>query len=97
MVQRVGGSRRKTRHKFTKPLRTKGKISIRNYFQNFKEGDKVALKAEPAIQKGLYHGRFHGQICTVIKKRGACYEVKLVDGDKAKILIVHPVHLKRML
>jgi len=96
MVQRVGGSRRKTRHKLSKPFRSRGKISIRSYLQEFKEGDRVALKAEPAVQQGLYHGRFHGRSCVVMRKRGACYEVRLVDGNKEKMLIVHPVHLKRV-
>ena len=94
MTQRTGGSRRKTRHKLSKPLRTKGKLSIRNYFQTFKQGDKVVLKAEPAVQTAMYLPRFHGKIGTVKSKRGACYEVSLKDGNKQKLLIIHPVHLK---
>ena len=28
-------------------------------------------------------------------KKGACYEVKIVDGNKAKTLYVHPMHMKK--
>lgn len=96
MVQRTGGVRRKSRHKLTKPLRAKGKLSIRSYFQAFKQGDKVLFKAESAVQKAMYPANFHGKIGTIKTKRGECYEVALTDGGKAKIFIIHPVHLRKM-
>ena len=95
MVQRIGGSRRKTRHKLSKNVRYKGKISLANYFQDFKEGDKVYLVAEPSIHTGTYHGRFHGKAGVVLAKRGTCYEIQIHDFKMAKTLIDHPVHLKR--
>lgn len=94
MVTRIGGQRRKTRSKLSKNNRSKGKISLRNYFQELKEGQKVALKAEPAVQSGLYFRRFHGLVGTISKKLGNCYEVIVSDGAKKKKIIVHPVHLK---
>ncbi len=96
MVKRIGRSRRKTRHSMKKNVRNKGKISISSYFQEFKEGDKVTLKAEPAFQKGMYFRRFHGRKGVVKKKTGKCYEVMLKDKGKQKMLIVHPVHLKKV-
>ena len=94
MVQRIGGFRRKTRSKLRKKVREKGKISISKYLQSFKVGEKVCLKAEPAVQKGMYFPRFHGKVGTVKSKRGKCYEVFIKDGKKEKMLIIHPVHLK---
>ena len=96
MVKRVGGSRRKTRRKFAKSVRQKGKISLKNYFQKLKDGDRVCFKAEPSYQKGLYFRRFHGRIGKITKKRGTCYEVEFNDGNKLKTMIVHPVHLKKL-
>ena len=96
MVQRIGGSRRKTRHKLLKPKRSKGKISVKNFFQTFNEGEKVVLKAESAVQKGMYFPRFHGKTGTIKKKAGSCYKVSIKDGNKIKELIVHPVHLKKV-
>lgn len=94
-MQRIGGFRRKTRSKLAKNFREKGKISIARFIQEFKEGDIVCLKAEPAVQKGMYFPRFHGKSAVVIGKRGKCYEVKIKDNNQEKTLIVHPIHLRR--
>jgi large subunit ribosomal protein L21e len=95
MVKRIGGSRRKTRHKFSKSAKTKGKISIRNYLQSFKTGERVLLTVEPAVHKGMYFPRFTGHMGIVKNKKGKCYEVTIMDKTKEKTLIVHPVHLRR--
>ncbi|MDO8643100.1 MAG: 50S ribosomal protein L21e [Candidatus Woesearchaeota archaeon] len=96
MVQRKGSRRRKTRHKLLKPLRSKGKMSVVKFLQQFKEGDKVVLKAEPGYQKGAYHFKFHGRFGIVTGQQGKCYTVAMSDQGKQKNLIVHPVHLKRL-
>jgi len=96
MTKRIGGSRRKTRQKFAKDIRKKGKISIKNYFQTFKGGDKVYLVIEPAVASGMYHTRYYGKTGIVKEKRGRCYEVAIKDKNKQKLVIVHPVHLKRV-
>jgi large subunit ribosomal protein L21e len=96
MATRIGGARRKTRQKYSKPYKLRGKISLRSYLQTLEAGDKVALKTEPAIQRGMYFRRFHGKIGTVTRSLGSCYEVRIKDMDKEKRLIVHPVHLKKV-
>ena len=94
-MKRIGGLRRKTRHKLKKSVRTKGKISLRRFFQNFETGDLVYLVAEPAIQKGLYNPRFHGKAGIIENKQGSNYYVKIKDGNKIKSILTHPSHLKR--
>ena len=96
MAKRIGGLRRKTRSKVSKTQRRKGKISLTAYFQKFKEGDRVVLKAEPAVQKGMYHPNYYGKTGTIKKKQGRCYEVAIKDRSKQKVLIVHPAHLKKV-
>lgn len=96
MVQRIGGIRRKTRYKFRKEKRNRGKVSMTNYFQSFNVGDKVYLHLEPAVQKGMYHPRFMGKSGSIKSKKGRCYEVFINDMGKDKTLVVHPVHLKRV-
>ena len=96
MVTGIGGFRSKTRHKLSKNVRVRGKISLTRFFQKFKVNDKVILNAEPGYQKGMYFPRFHGNIGTISKKIGTCYEVSIKDNNKAKTLIVHPVHLKKI-
>lgn len=95
MVQRVGGFRRKTRSKLKKPYRSKGKISISRYFRKFNEGDKVTLKPEPAVQKGMPYPRFQGKVGVVKGRQGECYKVEIRDGSVKKIIIAHPVHLSK--
>lgn len=96
MVKRKGRFRRKTRSKLRKSLRKKGKLSIRKYFQKFKEGERVYLKAESAIQKGMFFPKYIGKSGVIKRKKGSCYEVLVKDKGKEKILIVHPIHLKKV-
>jgi large subunit ribosomal protein L21e len=97
MVKRIGGFRRKTRMKFRKNITSRGKISLTQFFQEFDASDRVVLKAEPAYQKGLYFPRFHGKSGIVEGRQGDCYKVAIKDMGKAKTLIVHPVHLKKLI
>ena len=94
-MQRVGGFRRKTRHKLRKKRSERGKMSITRYLQKFKDGERVFLKADPSYQKGMYFPRFHGKAGVVIGKQGNSYKIQIKDGNKGKILLVHPVHLKK--
>lgn len=93
MGGRIGGFRRKTRHKLQKKAREKGKLSLRKYFQKFEVGQKVLLKGDPAIQKGMYNPKFHGKVGVVKGKEGVCYQINIKDYRKEKTLVVHPVHL----
>lgn len=95
MVTRVGGFRRRTRHKLQKRVRQKGKISMTRYFAQFVEGERVLFAAEPAVQKGMYFPRFHGKTGIVRGKQGVCLQVMMKDGNVEKMIIVHPVHLRR--
>jgi len=96
MTQRKGSGRRKTRSKYRKNIREKGKISLTKYFQVFKVNERVILKSEPAVQKGMYFRRFHGKTGLIKGQKGKCYEIKIKDGKKDKMVIVHPVHLKKI-
>ena len=96
MATRIGTSRRKTRHKLKKPMRAKGKLPLRKFFQTFELGERVTLIAEPAYQKGMYFPRFHNMVGTVTKKRGFCYEVTIKDKNKPKMVILHPVHMRKI-
>lgn len=95
MVKRIGTGRRKTRHQLKQSIRTKGKVPLSKYFQEFQAGDKVALVANPAVIAGLYFRRFHGRIGTIKTKKGRCYQVAVKDGKLEKVFNVHPLHLKK--
>jgi len=95
MVTRIGTKQRKTRHKYTQHYRQKGKIPLSQYFQKFNPGDKVNLKINPGVQKGRFFPRFHGLTGTITGQKGFCYQVKIKDGNKEKVLYIHPIHLKK--
>ncbi|HJN56477.1 MAG: 50S ribosomal protein L21e [Candidatus Woesearchaeota archaeon] len=93
-MKRIGGLKRKSRHKLTKPRRQKGKVSISRFMQRFEAGQRIHLSMEPSINKGSYNPKFMGKTGIVKSARGKCYEVSITDKGKEKILIIHPVHLK---
>lgn len=94
-MKRIGGSRKRTRYRFKKEIKDRGKIPLTRYFQKLEAGDRVSLIAEPSIQKGMYHPRFFGKTGIIKSKVGTCYEVLINDHKKEKTLIIHPIHLKR--
>lgn len=96
MVTRIGKARRKTRAKFKKSAKEKGRLSLTKYLQSFEIGERVVLKMEPAVQKGIYFPRFHGKAGVVKGKQGRCYLISIKDLKKEKTVLVHPVHLKRI-
>lgn len=95
MVKRIGTARSKTRHKLQKPAGESGKILISRTIRTFNQGDSVVLNTDSSVHKGMYHSRFHGIQGRITGKQGNCYEVEIKDGDKTKIIIVNPVHLKK--
>ncbi|MDO8741292.1 MAG: 50S ribosomal protein L21e [Candidatus Woesearchaeota archaeon] len=96
MTKRIGSSRKKTRNEFKKGARERGKISLTRFFANFKNGEKVVLLPEPAYQKGLFFPRFIGKVGTITEKIKNCYNVLIQDRGKKKVLLVHPIHLKKV-
>ena len=95
MVKRVGTQQRKTRYKFKRHLRERGKLSISRFLREFNVGDKVNLKINSAVQKGRFYPRFYGLTGTITGKRGFCYEIAIHDREKMKHLYVHPIHLEK--
>jgi len=78
-----------------KKVREKGKIKLSRYFQEFKEGDRVAIIRELAVQP-KFPKKLQGRSGVIKGKRGNSYIVKIKDLNKEKVYIIHPVHLKRL-
>lgn len=76
-------------------MKTHGKISLSNYFQEFKEGERVAVIRELAVQP-KFPRQLQGRSGVVSGKRGDSYIVKINDLNKEKTYIIHPVHLKKL-
>jgi large subunit ribosomal protein L21e len=95
--KRIGGYRRRTRDKLSKSPREKGKISLRNYFQTYKVGDKVKLNLESSVAKGKFCTRYNGKVGVVVGSEGEGYKIKIRDIHKEKVILVHPVHISKEL
>ena len=92
MVVKSHGPRRSTRRKFRKKIREKFKPSP--YLQEFKTGSRVAIEQNSSSHKGMPHPRFKGKVGVIKGKRGNAYLVEIKDGNKTKIIISNPEHLK---
>ena len=95
MSNRSGGYRRKTRHKLSKSVGERGKVSLTRHLQVFSMGDRVNLNIEPSIHKGMFDPKYQGKNGKVVGKQGKCYQVEIKDISKVKMLVIHPVHLTR--
>lgn len=87
------GIRNRTRSLLTKEPRERGKIGLSKLLRDYQPGEKVLVKINPTIQKGMPHRRYHGKIGVVIDKRGRAYTVNVTQGDTTKKIIVRPEHL----
>jgi len=88
------GTRKKTRYKLKKDLRRRGIVPVTAVIQRFEVGQKVHVVCEPSIQKGMPNRRFHGKTGTVMGQRGRAWVLTIRDGDKDKVVIARPQHLK---
>jgi large subunit ribosomal protein L21e len=92
-MKRSQGYRAKTRSLLTREPRQKGKIGLSKLLHDYQPGEKVVIKINSTIQKGMPHRRFHGKIGVVMSKRGRAYAVNVSQGDAVKEIIVRPEHL----
>lgn len=88
------GYRRKTRSLLRKKAREKGKIGLSKMLREYKPGDRVIIKLEPSVHKGMPHRRFHGKIGIIENRRGQAYVVNVTQGKAVKEIIVRPEHLE---
>lgn len=95
MVKAPRGIRHRTRKVFRKHVRERGAVPPLSLLMiEYKPGDKVHIKVNPAIHHGMPHRRFHGKTGVVVGKRGKAYIVKVRLGDKEKTLFIRPEHLR---
>ncbi len=88
------GTRKKTRYKFKKDLRARGVLPVTRVIQEFETGQRVHIVCEPSIQKGMPNRRFHGKTGSIIGRRGRAWLVSIYDGNKEKMIISRPQHLR---
>jgi len=91
-MPRSRGYRRRTRSLLTKDSTSEQGLSY--VMREYNVNDKVVIKINPSIVKGMPHRRFHGKIGTVEKvmRRSLLIDVKV--GDKTKKVIARLEHIK---
>ena len=78
-----------------KPIRTRGKVQLSRYFQEFKEGDHVAVVRERSLQPS-FPNQIQGRTGVVESKRGKAFMIKMKDMNKEKRYLIEPIHLKKI-
>ena len=88
------GFRRGARHVLRKKPRERGQQPIGPLLHEYSHGDKVVIKINSSVHKGMPHPRYQGKIGVIEEKRGRAYIIKLVEGKKIRTLISRPEHIK---
>ena len=89
------GKRNKTRYTMKKSVREKGKPTVNKMLQKFDVGDKVHIKADSSIHKGMPHRRFQGKTGEITGTKGSSYILKVKNILATREIIVHPAHLTK--
>ena len=90
---RKKGYQMSTRALLRRGPRERGKTTLSKILQSYNEGDKVVVRIDSSVHKGMPHRRFHGRIGVVQAKRGRSYVIHVTQGDATKEIIVRPEHL----
>jgi large subunit ribosomal protein L21e len=95
-MPRSHGERKNTRNKLSKKKRERGLSPISRAIQSFVFGERVHIRIDPSVHKGMPHHRFHGMTGTVKGERGRAYIVEVSDGKKQrkKELFIRAEHLR---
>ncbi len=78
---------------FRKRPRDRGKVGLSKLLRIRKPGEKVTIKIEPSVHKGMPHKKFHGKVGVVEGRRGRSYVIRVQLGRTAKTVMVRPEHL----
>lgn len=93
-MRKSKGYRAKTRALLRRKPREKGKTGLSKILREYTLGEKVVVKIDPSIHKGMPHRRYHGRIGVIAEKKGQAYIVNVTQGDATKQIIVRPEHLE---
>jgi large subunit ribosomal protein L21e len=94
MGRRAKGFRHKTRSLLTRKPRESGKTGLSKILHGYVAGEKVIVKIDPSVHKGMPHRRYHGKVGVIVQKKGRSYVVNVTQGDAVKEIIVRPEHLE---
>jgi ribosomal protein L21E len=76
-----------------KKIRDKGKLKLSSYFKKIDDNSNVAIVKDTGVPSS-FPDRIQGLSGKVVRSRGKYKDVLIKDGNKEKLFIIHPVHLK---
>lgn len=92
-MRKSHGYRHRTRSVLKKKPRERGKLSLSKLLHEYVPGERVIIKIEPSVHKGMPHRRYHGKVGVVKEKRGRAYIVQVAQGRAMREISVRPEHL----
>ena len=93
MTRKSKGLRRRTRNILRKSPRKRGGQALGMLLHEYKPEEKIVIKINSSVHKGMPHRRYHGKIGLIKEKRGRSYIVKVTQGNKEKTVILRPEHI----
>jgi large subunit ribosomal protein L21e len=94
LVRRSKGYRSKTRTLFRKQPRERGKVGLSRLLRTYNPGDKVKIRIDSSVHKGMPHRRYHGRVGIVRGRRGRSYVIEVTEGKQTHTLIARPEHIE---
>jgi len=91
--RKAKGYRRKTRYLLKRKPRERGKTGLSKLLREYEADEKVVVKLDPSVHKGMPHRRYHGRIGVIAEKRGKSYVVNVSQGNAIKEIIVRAEHI----
>ncbi|UCD96003.1 MAG: 50S ribosomal protein L21e [Candidatus Bathyarchaeota archaeon] len=93
-MKKSRGLRKRSRSLLKKKARERGKTGLSSMLRQYEAGDRVLVRLDSSIHKGMPHTRFHGKVGIVEGRRGDSYIVMMTQGKATKQIIARPEHLE---
>ncbi len=77
----------------TKKPRFRGLQPLGRLLHKYQDGERVVVKIDSAVHKGMPHARYQGRVGVVTGKRGRAYVVQMQEGGKVRDLMILPEHI----
>ena len=87
------GIQRKSRKILSKNPRERGMAPLGRLLHEYKTGEKVVIKIDSSVHKGMPHKRYYGKVGVVTEERGRAYMVEINEDTRVKKIITRPEHI----
>ncbi|MHA1596752.1 MAG: 50S ribosomal protein L21e [Candidatus Asgardarchaeia archaeon] len=93
-MKKSKGYRSRTRSILRKHPRERGMAPLGRLLHEYSINERVLIKIDPSVHKGMPHKRYHGKIGVVKGFRGKAIIVSVKLGNKEKEIITLKEHLR---